>query len=107
MGANPLGVVDAFVGSAATLFAAICTAYIGKKIKGKSLFVLAPLPPVLFNGLIIGLELTLVLTGGFSLAVFALNCVYVAVGEAIACYLGGSLILSGGQKFLDSIYQKE
>ncbi|MDD3920752.1 MAG: QueT transporter family protein, partial [Eubacteriales bacterium] len=52
---------------------------------------LAPLPPVIANGLIIGWLLTEVYQVGVSFAIAAL---YVAAGEALACYgLGIPLLL--------------
>jgi len=106
MGANPIGVIDAFVGSAATLLAAVVTAYIGKKFTGRALYFLAPLPPVLFNGLFIGAELAFILTGTVTVWSFALSCIYVALGEAVACYIGGNILLKAGCKYF-SRYFKE
>jgi uncharacterized membrane protein len=81
-GANPLGYIDAVFGSAATLLAAFAT----YKMRHKWL---APLPPVIFNGIIIGLELTFVFTGRFDALVFLSTAGWVALSELIICYLGG------------------
>ena len=101
MGANPLGLVDAALGSVATLLAALVTAYIGKKCKGISLYLLAPLPPVIFNGLIVGAELAFLVMGGFTPLNMLLSFCYVAFGELVVCYIGGNTLLKGGKKFFD------
>lgn len=98
---NPLGPIDAILGSIATLLAGVCTAYIGKKCKGLSLYLLAPLPPVILNGLIIGAELAFLVMGGFTPLNMALSFCYVALGEFVVCYIGGVTLLKGGKKFFD------
>ena len=88
MGTNLLGLIDAPVGTLATLLAALLTCLIGKNISSLPLrLVLAPIPPVLFNGLIVGWELTFVFQTPFSL-----NFISVAVGEALVCYTLGILM---------------
>lgn len=106
LGANPLGFIDAIVGSSATLLAALLTAYIGKKFKGTLLYLLAPLPPVLFNALFVGAELCIIVIPEVNAATFFLTCLYIAIGEAIACYLGGSILLKSCSKFLLGVYEK-
>ena len=49
----------------------------------------AVIMPVLANGIIVGLELTFVISGGFNLGVFLINAGQVALGEAIACFALG------------------
>ena len=82
------GAVDVVFGSLATLLAALCTARAGKRW-------LAPLPPVITNGLIIGAVISWyeVGFGAGYWAAFAYNGLTVAVGEAIACYVLGMLML--------------
>lgn len=85
---SPYGLVDIICGSAATLIAAIWTSRMRRRA-------LAPLPPVLCNGVIIGAMLSWY-EAGFGPAfpaLFAVNGLSVAVGELIACYLLGSLLL--------------
>lgn len=106
MGANPLGVIDAFVGSAATLLAALCTAYIGRKVRGGALYALAPLPPVVFNALLIGAELTFIVSGKPDFMVFIISAAYIALGQAIACYLGGNLLLKGSRGYFEKYLGK-
>lgn len=78
---SPLGatVYDVVFGTLATLVAAILT----RRIKG-SVWVKA-LPPVLANGVIVGL----VLTYAYGLNTLWLNMLTVAAGEAAVCYALG------------------
>ena len=87
---SPYGAVDIICGTAATALAAFLTARMPKKW-------LAPLPPVICNGVIIGGMLAWYEVGfgsGFW-PVFALNGLTVALGELGACYLFGGLLLRG------------
>ncbi len=81
---SPYGLPDLIFGSLATLLAAVLTS----KCKNKWL---APLPPVICNGVIIGALLAFQQTGlGTAfLPAFAFNAVTVAAGEALACYVLG------------------
>ena len=57
---------------------------------------LAPLPPVICNAVLIGAMIAWYLTG-FSAqfpALFAYNAVTVGIGEAVACYVLGLLLLT-------------
>lgn len=84
---SPYGLVDIICGTAATGIAAFLT----MKMPGKWL---APLPPVLCNGVIIGGMIAwyeVGFTASFP-AIFALNGIWVALGEIAACY-GLGLIL--------------
>ena len=86
--ANILGPLDVLFGSAATLLAAFFTHQLrGVRIKG--LPFLSALMPVLVNGIVIGLELTFVISGSFNLPVFLINAGQVALGEAVACFALG------------------
>ena len=62
--ANILGPLDIVFGSAATLLAAFLTYHL-RNVRFKNLPLLSALMPVLTNGIIIGLELTFVMSGGF------------------------------------------
>lgn len=84
---SPYGLVDIICGTAATGIAAFLT----MKMPGKWL---APLPPVLCNGVIIG-GMIAWYEAGFGPAfpaLFAVNGIWVALGEIAACY-GLGLIL--------------
>ncbi len=77
-----LGIVDIVFGSLATLLAA----YLTHKIQNKYL---APLPPIIVNGLVIGYIVSLYLNIPLWLGMLS-----VSLGEAIACYfIGLPLIL--------------
>ena len=90
--ANLLGspfVLDWIFGTLATLLAAIWTA----KLRHRAL---APVPPVVCNMVIVGAEIAWFETGfgpGFW-AAYAFNAFTVGLGELLACYLLGSLLLS-------------
>ena len=80
------GILDMVFGSLATLLAALCTAKI--RIKW-----LAPLPPVLWNGVVIGAMLTYVSGASDFWPTFGLIGVQVAAGELAACYIFGLPLL--------------
>ena len=85
---STVGPLDIVFGSLATLLAAIWTAKMPHRL-------LAPLPPVLCNGVIIGAMITwyeVGFTPSFW-SLFLFNGISVAVGELIACYVLGSLLL--------------
>ena len=90
---SPYGLLDILAGSAATLCAALLT----RRCKSR---VLAPLPPVLCNGLLIGALLAFEQTGtgGAFAAAFWYNACSVAAGEALACYGLGLLLLRALEK---------
>lgn len=90
IGANILGAFDMIFGTAATLIAAILTYYLGK-LKSKSLkIILIPLPAVIINAIIIGLELMYLLSGGkFDTNIFLVQAGSVFIGQLVCCYLVG------------------
>lgn len=75
--ASPLGPVDIICGSLATLLAAWTTHKMPIKW-------LAPLPSVIFNGLIVGFELYFLVHEPLLLSIGS-----VALGEAVVCFVGG------------------
>ncbi len=86
-GANPIGLIDAVVGSSATLLAALCTAYVGRKIPPTHLhkrLLLGLFPPVIFNAVFVGGELTLLFLDSFWV-----NFFWVFAGQTAVCYLVG------------------
>ncbi len=89
--ANLLGspmVVDWIFGTLATLLAAIWTG----RVKNRWL---APLPPVLCNAAIVGAEIAWFFPEGMAFwPAYALNAFTVGLGELIACYILGELLLS-------------
>lgn len=72
--ASPIGIVDVIFGSLATLLAAYLTSKMKKTY-------LAPLPPVIVNGIIIGFELYYV----YKLPLL-ISMGWVALGEIVTCY---------------------
>ena len=90
---SAVGPLDMVFGSMATVLAALWTA----RMPNRSL---APLPPVICNGIIIGAMIAWYEAGfgpGFW-PMFAWNGITVAIGEAIACYGLGGLLLSALEK---------
>lgn len=88
LGTNMLGLIDAPIGTLATLIAALLTYLVGKsRLPAAGQFLLAAIPPVLVNGLVVGWELSFVYN-----TPFALNFFSVAVGEAAVCYTLGMLL---------------
>lgn len=74
---SPVGLVDVVIGSAATLIAAVAS----YKLKDHRLLV--PLPPVIANAVMVGLELYYYYNVNFSLPA----CMFwVGLGEMAACY---------------------
>lgn len=87
-------VVDWVFGTLATLLAGIFS-YLVRNIRWKEIPVLAPLPPVIFNALIVGFEVACLADNGtfafgnLSLAGFIAGAVSVGIGELIVCYVLG------------------
>lgn len=80
--------LDIFFGTAATLFGCWATQYMPSRW-------LAPLPPVIFNAVIVGAEIAWT-SVGFTAAfwpAFAFNAFTVGLGELLACYILGSLLI--------------
>ena len=83
---SPMGFVDVVFGSAATLSAALCTRWL-RRTSVKGLPVPALIPPVLFNAVIIGLEIVFFLPGeAASLAAFGAAALGVGAGQAAVCF---------------------
>ena len=79
---SPVGIMDMIFGSLATFIAAISTYYIGKsKLKFKR--ILAPLPAVVVNALIIGILLKLLYVKDMPLLLCILQ---VGWGQLVCCY---------------------
>lgn len=80
--------VDWIVGTAATLLAAIWTSRLRHRV-------LAPLPPVICNMVLVGAEIAWFFpTEGMGFwAAFGFNALTVGIGEAAACFILGTLLL--------------
>ena len=84
---SPYGALDIVFGSLATLLAAIWTGRIRRKW-------LAPLPPVVCNAIIIGAVVTVQqVPMELFWGTFAYNALTIGLGEALACYVLGGLLL--------------
>ena len=82
---STVGSIDLIFGTAATLIAALAT-YFLRKVTFFRQPVLGALMPVISNGIIIAFELTFFLPDvEASLAVYAANAGWVALGEAVIC----------------------
>lgn len=101
--ASPLGIVDWVFGTAATFLAALGTAALSK-IRWNNLPVLAPIPPVLTNAIIVGLEVSCLSQSGafawenFSPAAFAAGAFSVGIGELTVCFLLGLPFMAAMEK---------
>lgn len=87
---SPIGIPDLVFGSLATLIGAILTYLIGKSnLKFKKF--LAPIPPIIVNGIVIGTLIKLLYVKDIPLWIAMLQ---VGFGELVCCYgLGLPLIL--------------
>ncbi len=94
---SSMGAPDIIFGTAATLLAALTT-YMVRNIRVKGIPILAPLPPVLFNALIVGVEITIVSPGGFVFPAFLANALSVGLGELAVCYVLGLPLLVALEK---------
>ncbi len=81
--------LDLVFGTAASLIAAVLTRAV-RRIRVKNLPVLAPLPPVLVNAVIVGLQITFFTPGeAASWAGFLISAAQVGLGQLAVCYLLG------------------
>lgn len=81
--------LDMLFGTAATLIAAILT-YFPRNIKFKGLPLLAMLPPVIINAVVVGLEIAFFfLPEGYSFMGFVISALQVGLGELAVCYVLG------------------
>jgi uncharacterized membrane protein len=90
-GLNPTGILDAIVGTSATLMAAVCT-WKFRDIKTAGIPLLSCLMPVIFNFFIVGAELAYLYMPQNLFLGTLINGTYVAIGELIAVALGYFLI---------------
>lgn len=91
MGVNPTGMIDAIVGTCATLIAALGTYYFrNKTIKG--IPVLSILMPVILNFFFVGMELSVLFFDGNIWMGLLIMGTEVAIGELISVIIGYFLI---------------
>lgn len=91
---SPYGIIDIICGTLATFLAAVCTR-MTRKILFKNIPFLSFFFPVLFNGIIIGAEISFLMPEGFSFATFVTIGLSVAFGEAVVCYALGTPLYLG------------
>lgn len=103
---SPFGVVDIVVGASATLLAALVSrALRGMRVHGIPL--LSALPPVIFNAVFVGAEITFFLPDGASLTGFLLSAGGVALGEAVVCLaLGLPLTVTLERRLPQELFKK-
>ena len=95
---NLLGstIVDVIFGTLATLLACLVT-YKLRNIRFKGLAIAASLPPVLFNAVIIGIEIAVMFPDPSNSAPIWLSCISngisVGIGEIISCTILGVLLV--------------
>lgn len=88
---SPFGIWDVILGSLATLIAAFFTRKL-RAVSFKGIPLLSILMPVIFNGLIVGAEITFFLSDSASFAGFLIAAGEVALGEAAVCFTGGTAV---------------
>ncbi|MBQ6819448.1 MAG: QueT transporter family protein [Clostridia bacterium] len=84
---SPYGLVDICFGTLATLLAAVCTRLL-RNLKIKGLPVLSALMPVIFNAVIIGAEIAMLMPDATVQAkwvAFGYNALTVGLGESVIC----------------------
>lgn len=85
--------LDIVFGTLATLLACIFT-YLLRNVRTFGLTLLASVPPVLFNAIIIGLEISFFFTNGaITGPVILFNMVSVGIGEIISCCVLGVILV--------------
>lgn len=88
---SPLGVYDIVFGTIATAVSLAGIIFIRNKLGDNiKALLIASLSPVVFNGLIVGIELTVL----FKELPFILNAAYVAVGELVTVSILGVVIMN-------------
>lgn len=86
---SPMGIWDVLFGAAATLLSAVC-ARVLRNVQFKKLPILSSSMPVLFNAVIVGLEIVLLTpTDGAKLTAFLISALEVGAGELIVCFALG------------------
>lgn len=91
---SPLGIWDIIFGPLATLLAALCARAL-RKVQFKKLPVLSCFMPVIFNAVIVGLELAILIPSEHTkLIAFFIAAGQVAVGELVVCVALGLPLFS-------------
>ena len=108
------GIYDMVFGTLATFLAALLTRLV-RNVKVRDIPILAPLPPVVINALVVGLEITVVSSGKldpswfqhFNWVLFWSNAASVGLGELVVCYVLGLplTVIIGKNKKLKSLME--
>jgi uncharacterized membrane protein len=108
------GIYDMVFGTLATFLAALLTRLV-RNVKVRDIPILAPLPPVVINALVVGLEITVVSSGKldpswfqhFNWVLFWSNAASVGLGELVVCYVLGLplAVIIGKNKKLKSLME--
>lgn len=91
---STLGPIDMVVGGCATLLAALLSRIVPKK--------LVPFPPIICNAVIVGYELYFVAD-----APLVPTMLYVALGEAVVCLIGGYTFMFALDRLSDKVFPKD
>lgn len=83
--------LDIVVGTLATFLAALATRGLAG-LRWNRLAIPAMLPPILFNAVIVGAELTYLYSNHFTVEIFAFNAATIAIGQLVSCTLGVVLV---------------
>lgn len=95
---SPMGVWDVVFGSSATLISAIL-GYKFRKIRVKDIPLISILMPVIFNALIIGAEIfVLIQNSSGGVVAFIITAMQVGLGELVVCIVGGIPLFLALQK---------
>lgn len=83
---SPMGLVDVVVGTVATALAAVSIRLIARYC-GKATPYIGIIPPTVFNAVLVGLEVTFLMTDGapVTLLGFVIIALEVALGEIVVC----------------------
>lgn len=96
-GTNILGAADMFFGTGATFVAAMLTRKLSN-IRWFGLPILATLPPILINALVIGAELTFMMTGQIAHPLLVINMLQVAAGQTASCMILGLVMIKAFER---------
>lgn len=91
-GANILGSLDIIFGTLATFTAALAS-YRLRNIRFKGLPIASAIPPIIFNAVVVGMELCVMISGGFNMPVFIAQAVSVGLGQTVSCLVLGLILV--------------
>lgn len=100
---SPFGLIDVVVGTLATTLSAISIRLLAK-VSGKAIPYISILPPVIFNAVLVGLEIVWFLPQGVSWLGFAITALEVALGELFVCTLLGLPVYFGIKKYSNKLF---